>query len=103
MEQLGDSLGEALTEADASRLEVARIVVGSGVSLSVGIVAWLLRGGALAGSLLSMLPAWSSFDPIPILHQRRRNGPQAANVPSDATEQALSRILRPGVPPSAQV
>jgi hypothetical protein len=28
---------------------------------------WLLRGGSLFTSLLVSLPAWSSFDPLPIL------------------------------------
>ena len=28
---------------------------------------WLLRGGSLIASLLSALPAWSLFDPLPVL------------------------------------
>ncbi len=36
-------------------------------TLSVGYVIWLLRGGSLVASLLASLPAWSSFDPLPIL------------------------------------
>jgi hypothetical protein len=37
-------------------------------SLSVGYVVWLLRGGSLFASLLSSLPAWAAFDPLPVLN-----------------------------------
>ena len=40
-------------------------VVSTGVS--VGYVIWLLRGGTLLASMVSALPAWVSFDPLPIL------------------------------------
>ena len=36
-------------------------------SLTVGYVIWLLRGGALLASLVSSIPAWCSFDPLPIV------------------------------------
>ena len=40
-------------------------VVSSG--LSVGYVIWLLRGGTLLASMVSALPAWVAFDPLPVL------------------------------------
>ena len=36
-------------------------------ALTVGYVTWLLRGGSLLTSLLASLPAWSAFDPLPVL------------------------------------
>ncbi|MCA9063758.1 MAG: cadherin domain-containing protein, partial [Planctomycetaceae bacterium] len=36
-------------------------------SLTVGYVVWLLRGGSLLTAFLSSLPAWKTFDPLPIL------------------------------------
>ena len=55
----------------AARNNAERIVVGTSVAvsggLSVGYVLWLLRGTALLGSLLSTLPAWAVFDPVPVL------------------------------------
>ncbi|MCA9065655.1 MAG: cadherin domain-containing protein, partial [Planctomycetaceae bacterium] len=48
-----------------------RIVVGTtavvSTSMTVGYVIWLLRGGSLLTAFLSSLPAWQSFDPLPIL------------------------------------
>ena len=50
-----------------------QVVIGSSAiattSLSVGYVIWMLRGGSLLVSLVSTLPAWSSFDPLPILNK----------------------------------
>jgi hypothetical protein len=48
----------------------ASLAVSSG--LSVGYVAWLLRGGILVSSLLSSLPAWTLTDPLPILARPKR-------------------------------
>ncbi|MHB8973083.1 MAG: cadherin domain-containing protein, partial [Pirellulaceae bacterium] len=36
-------------------------------AFSVGYIVWLIRGGSLFASLLASLPAWSAFDPLPIL------------------------------------
>jgi hypothetical protein len=47
-------------------LKLADIQLGSGVVLTTGIVAWALRGGALASSLLATVPMWQRFDPIVI-------------------------------------
>ncbi|MCB1800626.1 MAG: tandem-95 repeat protein [Gammaproteobacteria bacterium] len=50
---------------------VHQSVVGSGVAvttgLSVGYVAWLVRGGVLLSTALSSLPAWQFVDPLPVL------------------------------------
>jgi hypothetical protein len=39
----------------------------SGVVLTAGVVAWILRSGALLSSLLSTIPLWKGYDPLPIL------------------------------------
>ena len=36
-------------------------------TLTVGYVLWILRGGTLVGGLVSLVPAWARFDPLPIL------------------------------------
>jgi hypothetical protein len=36
-------------------------------ALSAGYVVWLLRGGSLVASLMAVLPAWRTMDPLPIL------------------------------------
>jgi hypothetical protein len=39
----------------------------SGIVLTAGIVAWVLRSGALLTSLMSTIPLWKGYDPLPIL------------------------------------
>jgi hypothetical protein len=47
-----------------------QIIVGSTASLTVGIVSWILRGGALLASFMSTVPLLNRFDPLPILKTR---------------------------------
>ncbi|MEZ6122872.1 MAG: cadherin domain-containing protein [Planctomycetaceae bacterium] len=53
-------------------IDAETMIVGSSAavstSVSVGYVVWLLRGGTLLTSFLSALPAWQSFDPLPVLN-----------------------------------
>ncbi|MEM7255967.1 MAG: Ig-like domain-containing protein [Pseudomonadota bacterium] len=42
------------------------ITVSSG--LSIGYLVWLIRGGVLLGSVMSSMPAWRTFDPLPVLN-----------------------------------
>ena len=91
-----ESYDQLLGPADRTSRGVAQMVMGSSLAFSAGLVAWLLRGGALAASLLSVLPAWVAFDPVPILVRRRRDRKQAAPNPiEDAGETAVTRVLRP--------
>lgn len=61
------------TPAETSFIEVVldRVVVGSSAavttSVSVGYVVWLVRGGSLVTSVLSSIPIWQGFDPLPVL------------------------------------
>jgi uncharacterized delta-60 repeat protein len=62
--------------ADTPPQVVEKIVVGSAAvvstSLSVGYVIWILRGGTILTTFVSALPAWQSFDPLPILQSVNR-------------------------------
>ena len=57
---------EAESEQQIETLAVGTTAVVS-TGLSVGYVIWLIRGGTLLASMVSALPAWVSFDPLPIL------------------------------------
>ena len=63
LDQLRDNL------RDQTNLEAATVAAtaATGMSLSVGYVVWLLRGGALLSTVLSSLPAWRFIDPLPVL------------------------------------
>jgi hypothetical protein len=49
--------------------------VAASVSLSAGVVAWMLRSGALLAGLIASKPAWAQFDPLPIFDRRTPDDP----------------------------
>ncbi|MBT8443891.1 MAG: tandem-95 repeat protein, partial [Gammaproteobacteria bacterium] len=62
---------------------MVQVTTGSSLLLSAGILTWILRGGALASALLSTLPVWQGFDPLPILMARKRSRDKAADERED--------------------
>ena len=56
------------TEQESGQVELkVAAIESSGVVLSAGVVAWLMRSGALLSSLLSNIPMWKGYDPLPVL------------------------------------
>ena len=51
---------------------IAKSATSMTLTLSVGIISWALRGGALLASLLSAVPLWKGFDPLPIIARTRK-------------------------------
>ncbi|MDH5191730.1 MAG: cadherin domain-containing protein, partial [Gammaproteobacteria bacterium] len=71
-----DALNEMRNQLDGTESEEGKenqtklkVAVTQGVtwSLSAGIIAWAFRAGSLLATLLSTLPLWRWFDPLPIL------------------------------------
>jgi len=67
---------QMLNNLDTVKSEMAsqkslKVSAGSATVVSFGASAayllWLLRGGSLLSSLLSIFPAWKSIDPLPVL------------------------------------
>ena len=65
--RLADNLERAMQEREQQAHLLGLVASFSGVALSVGFVAWILRGGALLTSFLVSMPAWRHFDPLPVL------------------------------------
>ncbi len=70
------------------RFEVAESA-GLAVSLSVGYVSWLLRGGVLLSSVMSSLPVWRFIDPLPVF-----SGGHAGEEEGD--DESLAGIMESG-------
>jgi hypothetical protein len=62
-----EALRESVKESEQAEQRVVGASVAAGAGVSVGYVIWLLRGGVLATSLMSSLPAWRFVDPLPVL------------------------------------
>ena len=66
-----DKMKQEMAESADETMSTAEFKVAaaksSGVVLTAGVVAWILRSGALLSSLLSTIPLWKGYDPLPIL------------------------------------
>ena len=58
---------ELNADAGSTQATVLRTATATGLSLSVGFVAWALRTGALMAGLFAARPVWQGFDPLPVL------------------------------------
>ncbi len=58
---------EMLREHQITVERVTQTTVSVGTGVSIGYIVWLLRSGAVLGSMLSALPAWKTIDPLPVL------------------------------------
>ena len=71
-----DSMREDMEEADKSAMVEEKLLLGAakGISLTLfaGTVKWYLKAGSLLASLLSSLPLWTPFDPLPVLSMSRQ-------------------------------
>jgi hypothetical protein len=66
-------LRESLREQDEIQQRTVVVLAAGSLSMTLGYLLWLVRGGALAASVLASLPAWRLIDPLPILsrlHER---------------------------------
>ena len=63
---------DTLEESLLAESEVSDIAIGTAVVVATGYslahLTWMLRGGVLATKLMSSMPIWVSFDPLPLLN-----------------------------------
>ncbi|WP_153555201.1 tandem-95 repeat protein [Roseimaritima sediminicola] len=63
-------------QQDATAIVIGSVGVTAGL-VSLGYVAWIIRGGAFVAATLSSLPAWRVLDPATFLDAYRRRDEQA--------------------------
>jgi len=84
---------DQLREQDQVSDHLENLVVGSTTvvtgGLTVGYVIWLVRGGSLLATMVSVIPSWTSFDPLPVMERF------AAEVRDDDQE-SLDSIVASG-------
>lgn len=68
LEQAFVQLRQSADEEAVDLQQGIGVSVVTGAGLTIGYVAWLIRGGVLLTSLLSTMPAWRLLDPLPILN-----------------------------------
>ena len=67
LEQVFSQLRDTVNDESRSTRQEVAVAIATGTSLTIGYVAWLIRGGVLVSSLLTSMPAWRLLDPLPIL------------------------------------
>jgi hypothetical protein len=90
-----DHLEDSLADQDFQFRVVVGAMTGVTTVFSVGYVFWALKGGYLLASVLSSLPAWATFDPLPVLDEY--NAPLGGGRRREDHE-TLESILAQGAP-----
>ncbi len=104
LDEVARSLQEAVGVEQSQQALVAHVTAVTGVTLSVGFVAWAIRSGALLASCFATIPAWRTFDPLPVVSlsrsERARWGEQtdASMQAEEAEFEGLQDLL--DAPPS---
>ncbi|MCP3848879.1 MAG: hypothetical protein GY694_01385, partial [Gammaproteobacteria bacterium] len=68
-----DEMQKQIDDDESARLEQdinVQIALSSTAGMTVGFISWVLRSGSLLASLISAIPLFSRFDPLPILKSR---------------------------------
>ena len=78
---LPDADGDRLIKLDLDSIRMTSL------ALSVGAIWWATRAAGLLTSLLSSLPAWRNFDPLPVL-QRNDEEDEEEDVWAQADEES---------------
>src|SRR5690606_9568227 len=78
-----DDLRAGLQLQEAQQKSVIATSIALTTGMSVGYVIWLIRGGALLGSMLSAMPAWQLIDPLPVLTRGRARQHDPLDGPGD--------------------
>jgi VCBS repeat-containing protein len=93
IDEMRQRIDENITE-DITRIEFRSAAVsGAGVSLTAGVVAWVLRSGALMTSLMSTIPLWKGYDPLPILAYKD-NEEEEENITEDKIPTSLEELRK---------
>jgi filamentous hemagglutinin family protein len=73
LEAVGREFAEVAQAKAVPRRLFLVSLAGASIALTVGLVGWFLRSGALLSALLSSMPLWRGFDPLVVVMQPRRN------------------------------
>ena len=80
-------------EGNSEQELMAKLGKSTMAGLSAGFVVWLLRGGSLLAALLSAMPLWRRFDPLPILAYRRKTDEKKRRPRKDEDDAEALRSL----------
>ena len=94
LDQLRNTINDSNDEDGTLRGNFSDIIISLGsLSVTSGLIAWLLRGGSLAASFISAMPLWTGMDPLPVLNKSKKDeedeGHDATNISADKRVERL--------------
>jgi hypothetical protein len=92
-----DELREQLAASAQLGVMTVGAATAASVLMSVGYVAWTIKGGYLLASALSTLPAWRLMDPLPVLaacDDDEEEGADEEDGDDESVESLLGSIRR---------
>jgi hypothetical protein len=105
-----DSVKDEMASQKTLKFEAGSATVAS-LGASAAYLLWLLRGGSLLSSLLSIFPAWKSMDPLPVLEsfeserkrRKRRGAAESESLETlvDKSNSSTESIQQPGTEKSS--
>ncbi|AWI78951.1 hypothetical protein CEW87_05980 [Parazoarcus communis] len=110
MEQAFADLRNAADQEARGERQTVAVATVTGAGLTIGYVAWIIRGGVLVSSLLTTMPAWRLLDPLPILGNSRQSDTGdddsleslVDGTPENPPEPVHTPEITPAAPASAQ-
>jgi len=97
LDMMNQDLDEAMEDSEHRYRLGAETMVGISMSLSAGIVSWVLRSGSLMASFMSVLPLWKQLDPLPILGaasmKKKKEQAEQQEVEGKPKEQGIEDIF----------
>ncbi|HEX5647467.1 MAG TPA: Ig-like domain-containing protein, partial [Nitrospira sp.] len=92
LDRLADDLTRSMEEREQQAQLMGRVASLSGLALTAGFSAWILRGGSLLMSFLVSMPVWRHFDPVPVLGLSRRDRRKFDQQAHAAQQQEISQF-----------
>ena len=90
LDQFSENITENMTDVELK----AAVVSTSGIALTAGVVAWVLRSGALMTSLISSIPLWKGYDPMPILAKRDEDEKEKGDLDENKIPTSLGDVKK---------
>jgi hypothetical protein len=93
-----DTMKQEMAEAAEEKASTAELhaaaAKSSGIVLTAGLVAWILRSGALLTSLMSTIPLWKGYDPLPILAYKDDEDDNEEEIDEDKIPTSLEEMRK---------
>ncbi len=102
IQTMSDTFQDAMQDTEKRQRLVIRAAQGAGVSITLGLILWVLRFSSLIACALGSLPAWRSYDPLPVLDlskkEREAHRQRMCQAHSEEqSEMGLARVLDPEI------